>query len=183
MTDDTAAFGPRLRAFRVEARLSQQELAERSGLSVRAISDLEGGRTRRPYQHSVERLADALGLSAAVRREFTAAAGRRLGRLARAAAEPGKPARQPDGGANSEQTQSEQTQSEDARSEPADRPAHVVSRQLPAPVAAFVGRQDVLADLARLADRSAQAGGIVVHQRYGRGREDRGGGAMGAPGR
>jgi transcriptional regulator with XRE-family HTH domain len=36
MTDDVAAFGARLGDFRRSAGLSQQELAERSGLSSRA---------------------------------------------------------------------------------------------------------------------------------------------------
>jgi transcriptional regulator with XRE-family HTH domain len=58
--------------------LTQQELAERSGLSVRAISKLECGRIRWPYPDSVGRLADALGLRDAQRAEFTAAAGHRL---------------------------------------------------------------------------------------------------------
>jgi transcriptional regulator with XRE-family HTH domain len=58
--------------------LSQQELAERSGLSVRAISNLESGRTRWPYPDSVGRLADALALRDDDRAEFTAAARRRL---------------------------------------------------------------------------------------------------------
>jgi tetratricopeptide (TPR) repeat protein len=149
MTDDAAAFGPQLRAHRLDARLSQQELAERSGLSVRAISNLEGGYTRRPYQNSVQRLADALGLSAAARREFAAAAERRLGRLAQALTEPRESARQPADEAVAE-------------SESGRPPAHVVPRQLPPPVAAFVGREDVLAELTRLADRSTETAGIVV---------------------
>jgi transcriptional regulator with XRE-family HTH domain len=60
--------------------MSQQDLAERSGLSVRAVSDLERGRTRFPYQDSVARLADALGLRGPARTDFIAAAGRRVGR-------------------------------------------------------------------------------------------------------
>jgi hypothetical protein len=58
--------------------MSQQELAERSGLSIRAISNLESGRTRWPYPDSVGRLADALALWGDERAEFTAAARRRL---------------------------------------------------------------------------------------------------------
>jgi transcriptional regulator with XRE-family HTH domain len=59
--------------------MSQQDLAERSGLSVRALSDLERGRTRFPYQDSLARLADALGLRGPARTDFIAAAGRRVG--------------------------------------------------------------------------------------------------------
>jgi tetratricopeptide (TPR) repeat protein/DNA-binding XRE family transcriptional regulator len=54
--------GEWLRAQRVGAGLTQEDLAERSGVSVRAIADLERGRTRRPYPSSVRALARALGL-------------------------------------------------------------------------------------------------------------------------
>jgi tetratricopeptide (TPR) repeat protein/transcriptional regulator with XRE-family HTH domain len=77
-TDDVDGFGRILRARRVAAGLSQQDLAERSGLSVRAIGDLERERTRRPYPASVRHLADALELSPAQRQEFVAVARRRL---------------------------------------------------------------------------------------------------------
>ena len=36
-----ASFGDLLRGYRVAAGVTQEELAERAGLSVRAISDLE----------------------------------------------------------------------------------------------------------------------------------------------
>jgi tetratricopeptide (TPR) repeat protein/transcriptional regulator with XRE-family HTH domain len=55
--------GARLRRQREACGLSQEELAARSGLSVRAISDLERGRTRRPYPRTVRMLADALGVA------------------------------------------------------------------------------------------------------------------------
>ena len=62
--DDPPVLGPLLRALRLEAGLSQAELAERAGLSVRAIADLEQGRRRSPYPQTVRQLADGLGLSA-----------------------------------------------------------------------------------------------------------------------
>jgi len=55
-------FGALLRARRGEAGLTQEELAERSGLSVRAIRDLEHGRVARPRRETVRMLATALGL-------------------------------------------------------------------------------------------------------------------------
>ena len=55
--------GEWLRKQRVAAGLTQEDLAERSGVSVRAIADLERGRTRRPYPSSVKALVRALGLS------------------------------------------------------------------------------------------------------------------------
>ena len=79
MDEEAGGFGDRLRACRRASGLSQQELAERSGLSVRAVSKLESGRTRWPYPDSVGRLAGALGLRDAERAEFIAAAERRLG--------------------------------------------------------------------------------------------------------
>jgi DNA-binding XRE family transcriptional regulator len=78
MTADGVVFGARLCAYRRSAGLSQAELAEQSGLSVRAVSNLERGRTRCPHPETVHQLADALGLRAEVRAAFAAAAGRRL---------------------------------------------------------------------------------------------------------
>jgi transcriptional regulator with XRE-family HTH domain len=75
---DRGDFGARLRACRIAARLSQEELAEHSGVSVRAISNLERGRTRWPHPWSVQRLADALDLTNADRAEFIGSASRRL---------------------------------------------------------------------------------------------------------
>ena len=43
---------------------SQEELAERAGLSVAGLSALENGRRQAPYRHTVTLLASALGLSA-----------------------------------------------------------------------------------------------------------------------
>lgn len=43
--------------------MTQQQLADRSGLSVAAIRDLEQGRVVRPRRDSSRRLADALGLA------------------------------------------------------------------------------------------------------------------------
>ncbi len=57
-----ARLGEWLRQQRVASGLTQEDLAERSGVSVRAIADLERGRTRRPYPSSVRALARALGL-------------------------------------------------------------------------------------------------------------------------
>src|ERR1700757_1707909 len=64
--------GEWLRQQRVAAGLTQEDLAERSGVSVRAIADLERGRTRRPYPSSVRALAQALGLPEAAGGELVA---------------------------------------------------------------------------------------------------------------
>src|SRR5688572_9730428 len=56
-------FGARLRALREAAGLTQEELAERAGLSVNGLSQLERGERRRPHPRTVRALAEALGLS------------------------------------------------------------------------------------------------------------------------
>lgn len=66
-------FGDLLRAFRREARLTQEELAERAGLSVRGISDLERGVNQAPWRETALALADALGLSPDKREQLLAA--------------------------------------------------------------------------------------------------------------
>src|SRR5215204_4863662 len=57
-----ASFAALLRRHRIATGLSQEALAERAGLSARAISDLERGARRAPYRETVRLLAEALGL-------------------------------------------------------------------------------------------------------------------------
>jgi tetratricopeptide (TPR) repeat protein/transcriptional regulator with XRE-family HTH domain len=137
MTDDPAAFRARLSACRRSAGLSQEELAARSGLSVRAIGNLECGRTRWPYPTSVRRLADALELQGGAREEFFAAARRRqvLEPSTGIAVPEGEP-REPRGG------------------------EQVVPRQLPAAVRQFVGRQGELAALTGLLNQPGASRGM-----------------------
>jgi predicted ATPase/DNA-binding XRE family transcriptional regulator len=68
------SFGALLRRLRLEARLTQEELAERAGLSVRGISDLERGVNRTARRESARLFADALGLTGEERIRFLAAA-------------------------------------------------------------------------------------------------------------
>ncbi|MEU1779016.1 NB-ARC domain-containing protein [Streptomyces abikoensis] len=77
------AFGPLLRRYRLSAGMTQQELAGASTLSVRAIGDLERGRTGRPQRKSVELLAGALAQGDEAARRLVEAA-----RAARLAPEP-----------------------------------------------------------------------------------------------
>ena len=60
---EDVAFGARLKRLREAVGLTQEELAERAGLSRKAISVLERGERKRPYPHTVRSLAHALGLS------------------------------------------------------------------------------------------------------------------------
>ena len=63
-------LGEVLRRYRLAAGMTQEELAARSGLSVRAIGDLERDRSARPYLRSVRLLAGALELTDAQRGEL-----------------------------------------------------------------------------------------------------------------
>jgi predicted ATPase/DNA-binding XRE family transcriptional regulator len=60
-----SSFGELLRRYRTVARLTQEELAERAGLSARGVQDLERGLRRSPHPDTTRRLAEALGLSEA----------------------------------------------------------------------------------------------------------------------
>jgi WD40 repeat protein/transcriptional regulator with XRE-family HTH domain len=65
-------FAELLRRYRAAAGLTQEELAERAGLSSRGLSYLERG-NRQPYRDTVRRLADALMLTEEERVPFVAA--------------------------------------------------------------------------------------------------------------
>ncbi len=64
------AFGQMLRRHRRAYGLSQEELAERAAVSVRAICDLERGRTTRPRPQTVRLIAAALNLQGSQRDDF-----------------------------------------------------------------------------------------------------------------
>jgi predicted ATPase/DNA-binding XRE family transcriptional regulator len=66
-------FGAMLRELREAARLTQEELATRAGLTAKAVSALERGERKRPYPHTVRSLADALKLSEGERAVLTEA--------------------------------------------------------------------------------------------------------------
>jgi tetratricopeptide (TPR) repeat protein len=69
-----AEFGRLLAGFRLSRGLSQDELADRSGMSVRAIRNLERGQVEHPRRTSVALLATALALDEADREAFKNAA-------------------------------------------------------------------------------------------------------------
>jgi transcriptional regulator with XRE-family HTH domain/tetratricopeptide (TPR) repeat protein len=139
MTGDSRAFGARLHAVRQSAGLSQQELAERSGLSIRTISNLEHGRTRWPFPASVQRLADALGLEDGMRRDFLAAASRRLAGASAPSVTRVPEDRLPQGGSG-----------------------QAVPRQLPASVRQFAGRRAELNAISGLLDHTGISKPAVV---------------------
>ncbi len=71
---EPAPIGPLLRRLRTSAALSQEALAERAGLSARAVGDLERGIHHAPRLETVRLLADALNLDAQDRSALLAAA-------------------------------------------------------------------------------------------------------------
>ncbi len=139
--EDGGAPGQWLRQQREDAGLSQEELANRSGLSVRTISSLERGSTRIPHPRTIRLLGDTLGLPGEACDELIAAC-RVFSRdgLVAGFGEPVPPAGT--GGSV----------------------VPVVPRQLPGLVRHFVGREAELAALNALADQAADLapGPLVV---------------------
>jgi tetratricopeptide (TPR) repeat protein/transcriptional regulator with XRE-family HTH domain len=139
------SFGDLLRRHRHAAGLTQEELAERSGLSVRAVGDMERGTTTRPYLRSARMLADALMLTALARKEFFASADA-----------DGCASRQALGPAVAEMA------ADYAARRSAVAVERLVPRQLPAGPSHFAGRGKELAALTRLTRRPAAAPHIVI---------------------
>ena len=142
--------GEWLRQQRVAAGLTQEDLAERSRVSVRAIADLERGRTRKPYPSSVRAIVRALGLPEEAGDElvarYRAGDGAAGGGDAAAQADADEPA---DAG------------------EPAETGGMTVPRQLPTRVPHFAGRALELAQLdgvldAAASDQAVGATGVVI---------------------
>jgi predicted ATPase/DNA-binding XRE family transcriptional regulator len=72
-TTRVSTLGSLLRGLREDAGLSQEELADRAGLSPHAISALERGTRTRPYPHTLRSLATALDLTEDQRARLLAA--------------------------------------------------------------------------------------------------------------
>jgi DNA-binding XRE family transcriptional regulator len=87
-------FGVLLRRYRLVAGFTQEELAERAGLSVRATTDLERSVRRTPYPDTVRRMSGALNLEDTARAE-TVISGRPTAGLSVATRHPGLGATSP----------------------------------------------------------------------------------------
>src|ERR1700691_271590 len=74
VAEPPVTFAALLRKLRAQARLTQEELAEATGLSPRSVSDLERGIAATPPRETVRLLADGLPLLGSARAEFEAAA-------------------------------------------------------------------------------------------------------------
>ena len=69
-----ASLAQLLKSLRVSAGLTQEQLAEAAGISARSVSDLERGINRTARRDTARLIADALGLSGAIRALFEATA-------------------------------------------------------------------------------------------------------------
>jgi DNA-binding XRE family transcriptional regulator len=174
--EQDASFGMLLQQHRAAAGLTQEELAERAGLSVRALRDMERGRTQRPYRHSVLRVADALMLAGQARARLVRVA--RTG--ATGSAYPGSGANrrgasegqangggasegQANGGGASGGGASGLGQARESDQRPGARPVPLVPMQLPAMARHFAGRAEELQELDALLDlRAGQADRAMV---------------------
>ncbi|MCW2896310.1 MAG: family transcriptional regulator [Actinomycetia bacterium] len=146
--------GEWLRRQRVAAGLTQEDLAERSGVSVRAIADIERGRTRKPYPSSVRSLVRALGLPEATGTDLVARY------------------RAGDGTGQADTGQADTGHAGAGRAGDADEAADgaggvTVPRQLPTRVPHFAGRAGELAQLdgvldAATSDQAVGATGVVI---------------------
>ena len=132
MAEAGLSFAGLLRQLRAEAKLTQEELAEATGLSPRSISDLERGVSRTAHKDTAVLLADALNLPGPARELFVAAA-RGKAPAAEVLA---------------------------ARQEEAPGAFAAATQSLPRDIAAFTGRQAELAQL--MGALAAAAGGGVV---------------------
>jgi transcriptional regulator with XRE-family HTH domain len=136
-----------LRGQRIAAGLTQEDLAERSGVSVRTIADMERGRTRRPYPSSVRALIRALGLPDATGTELVA-------RYRAPGDDPASPT------APAATAAPAATETAEVPAEPAEA---AVPRQLPTAVPYFAGRTSELRLLdAMLGDAGRGSTGVVI---------------------
>jgi transcriptional regulator with XRE-family HTH domain/tetratricopeptide (TPR) repeat protein len=143
-SNDSRAAGLWLRQLRDAAGLTQEQLADRSGLSVRAISNLERGRTRRPYPHTLQLVTRSLGLEEGAEGELLARYRdnhRRSGLRLVSAQEAGFPP----------------AASEDSTARGLGKPA-AVPQQLPGAVPCFSGRAAEVALLDEWLKRAAGGG-------------------------
>ena len=70
MTVPPSDFAHIIRGYRLRAGLSQEELAERAGVSTRAVSDMERGLRQNPRPETLRLLAEALTLDTEDRAQF-----------------------------------------------------------------------------------------------------------------
>jgi tetratricopeptide (TPR) repeat protein/transcriptional regulator with XRE-family HTH domain len=165
------SFAGLLRRLRGEAKLTQEELAEAAGLSLRAVSDLERGINRTARKDTALLLAGALGMAESAAVLFVAAARGRtpaadvltaLRELEAAILRQDQALAAPTLAVTMPSSSRPVAMSADALASPAS-PVLLVPAQLPSALGAFAGRKAELASLDALLPDAAEAGlGAVV---------------------
>jgi len=143
--DDTEPPGLWLRRLRLAAGLTQEEMAKRSGLSTRAIRDMERNLTREPYPASVRLVAGVLGLPEAA-----------IGELIARFRVRGELGSSPPSGAAGSLPVSRDGEHDRAGTLP------LVPRQLPTTVQSFTGRQAELAELTTSLEAMRNGGAVII---------------------
>ncbi|MFJ7154419.1 ATP-binding protein [Streptomyces sp. NPDC101118] len=146
-TPATGGFGERLLRLRTAAGLSQEALAHAAGVSVRALSDMERGRSRGPQRRTVEALAAALELDATGAEELERAASLGRPRSRRTAGRPSA------GAADRARPETGATNDGVRACAPQPEPAGHHPLALPRDLADFTARGPALARLTALAER------------------------------
>lgn len=139
--DNALDFAHLLRALRLDAGLTQEALAERSGLSIEGISALERGHRLHPRRSTIDLLARALQVDESVRRQME----ERARRPAPTRASP------PDSGTPASARESDRRPTD-------NRTDHhrLVPDQLPAPPTCLFGRAELVDHVVRAVRRGAR---------------------------
>jgi len=137
----TTGFGLVLRRLRIDAGLTQEELAGAARVSPRTVSDLERGISRTARLQTARMLADALGLAGQQRKDFVAASAGHSQATA-AGPVPGVLA-------------------DRSRAAAGGAFAAAATRALPRDISSFTGRAAELAGLLGALDGVAAGGGVV----------------------
>jgi len=130
------AFGVLLRSYRIDKGLTQEELAERGGVGVRNIGDMERGVPHTPRKETVKLLAAALGLTMGEQAAFEEAA-RRMGRA--------RTRQRNTLGTVGQPATTEQVPAQTTGPAPVAAPASRVRHNLPVQLTTFIGREQLLA--------------------------------------
>ncbi|MFI9323636.1 tetratricopeptide repeat protein [Kitasatospora aureofaciens] len=160
LASGTGEFGHLLAGHRVAAGLTQEDLAATAGVSLRALGDMERGRTRGPQRRTVRALAAALGLDGAQSAALEGAAQsgrprgvRRVppqGQAVRPVVPPAAPAGAGPEPAARSAPEPAAPPAPDAAAEPAPPGTPPGALALPRDLADFTAREQALAELAAL---------------------------------
>ncbi|MFJ9443413.1 ATP-binding protein [Kitasatospora sp. NPDC101235] len=157
---DANEFSRLLAGHRVAAGLTQEELAAAAGVSLRALGDMERGRTRGPQRRTVRALAEALGLGGTQAQALDRAAQSGRPRGARPGSAPVGSQDRPRRSAPREAAHQDAPRADVPATAPAEAGQSALA--LPRDIADFTAREDALALLDRLAEDEQPAHPRVV---------------------